>query len=114
MCRRKRCVRNFNKQQKLFIGKITKMGFYQCTDSLYRFKDYSVFIDRWENTHVITLSINNSIIYDSYLSISDFHSPKIDHKYNNILNYILDINVFKRRRKIEKILKNEVFQKQTS
>lgn len=109
MRRRERCIINFNRQHKLFIDKITKLGFFRHSKNLYSIYDYYILIEH-------SNKYNNILFYQTYdngggkdlynliVKVDDFHQPNIV-KHDVMLNKILEIDIFSRRKKIEKLLK---------
>jgi hypothetical protein len=113
MRKRIRCIINFNRQHKLFIDKITKLGFVRFGKNRYSCYNYNILVTRFYEYYHILLYYHNKggqKIYETTLLIKDFHKPNII-KHDVILNKILNIGIFSRKLKIQKILKNDIFQK---
>ena len=88
----------------MFIDKIIKLGFNQHKEDFYIHPNCSILVTKWANSYIITLYGSNGMTtYEILLKINDFHSSKIT-EHDLMLNHIMSISVFNRRKKIEKII----------
>lgn len=111
----KRARKRFKECHNLFINKINRLGFFFNSNDYYICGKYNItVINTYSDNYDyigsrIVLDIGDDYVHQTIFIFQDFYDGE-DDKHDDMINYIMNMGVFSRKLKIDKIMNNEVFQ----